>query len=58
LIRPRAGAVAQFEKAMVVEKLSGAGGGRLTAGGQKNYAEPGGGSELIALTRKLQRVGH
>ena len=60
LIRQVLGAVSEFEKAMLVEKLRGARERkrRLTGrkvGGRKNYAEIEGGPELIALAKKLHR---
>ncbi|MDL2398430.1 recombinase family protein [Rhizobium mayense] len=60
LIRQVLGAVSEFEKAMLVEKLRGARERKRRetgkkVGGRKNYAEIEGGSEMIALARKLHR---
>ncbi|MBZ9724868.1 recombinase family protein [Mesorhizobium sp. CO1-1-11] len=60
LIRQVLGAVAEFEKAMLVEKLRGARERKRKAtgrkvGGRKNYAEIDGGPEMIALAKKLHR---
>ncbi|TPM27260.1 recombinase family protein [Mesorhizobium sp. B2-2-2] len=60
LIRQVLGAVAEFEKAMLVEKLRGARERKRMAtgrkvGGRKNYAEIDGGPEMIALAKKLHR---
>lgn len=60
LIRQVLGAVSEFEKAMLVEKLKGARERKRRetgrkVGGRKNYAEMEGGSEMIALARKLHR---
>ncbi|MBY5541117.1 recombinase family protein [Rhizobium leguminosarum] len=60
LIRQVLGAVSEFEKAMLVEKLKGARERKRRetgkkVGGRKNYAEIEGGSEMIALARKLHR---
>ncbi|MBZ9810716.1 recombinase family protein [Mesorhizobium sp. ESP-6-2] len=60
LIRQVLGAVAEFEKAMLVEKLRGARERKRVAtgkkvGGRKNYAEIDRGPEMIALSKKLHR---
>ncbi|WP_414131556.1 recombinase family protein [Rhizobium jaguaris] len=60
LIRHVLGAVSEFEKAMLVEKLRGARERKRRetgkkVGGRKNYAEIEGGSDMIALARKLHR---
>ena len=60
LIRQVLGAVSEFEKAMLVEKLKGARERKRRetgkkVGGRQNYAEMEGGPELIALTKKLHR---
>ncbi|WP_353843412.1 recombinase family protein [Mesorhizobium sp.] len=60
LIRQVLGAVSEFEKAMLVEKLKGARERKRRetgkkVGGRRNYAEIDGGSELIALAKKLHR---
>ncbi|TBB32610.1 recombinase family protein [Rhizobium ruizarguesonis] len=60
LIRQVLGAVSEFEKAMLVEKLRGARERKRRetgkkVGGRKNYAEIEGGSEMIALARRLHR---
>lgn len=60
LIRQVLGAVSQFEKAMLVEKLKGARERKRRetgrkVGGRLNYAEIEGGAELIALAKKLHR---
>ncbi len=60
LIRQVLGAVAQFEKTMLVEKLRGARERKRRetgrkVGGRKNYAEIEGGPQLIALVKKLHR---
>lgn len=60
LIRQVLGAVAEFEKTMLVEKLRGARERKRRetgrkVGGRKNYAEIEGGSEMIALAKKLHR---
>ncbi|UCI23510.1 recombinase family protein [Mesorhizobium sp. B2-8-5] len=60
LIRQVLGAVAEFEKAMLVEKLRGARERKRMAtgrkvGGRKNYAEIDGGPKMIALAKKLHR---
>lgn len=60
LIRQVLGAVSEFEKAMLVEKLRGARERKRRetgkkVGGRRNYAEIDGGLELIALAKKLHR---
>ncbi len=60
LIRLVFGAVSEFEKAMLVEKLKGARERKRRetgrkVGGRRNYAEIEGGSEMVALARKLHR---
>ena len=60
LIRQVLGAVAEFEKAMLVEKLKGARERKRRetgrkVGGRKNYGEIEGGPEMIALAKKLHR---
>lgn len=60
LIRQVLGAVSEFEKAMLVEKLRGARERKRRetgkkVGGRKNYAEIEGGSDMITLARKLHR---
>ncbi|WP_292406703.1 recombinase family protein [Mesorhizobium sp.] len=60
LIRQVLGAVSEFEKAMLVEKLKGARERKRRetgkkVGGRRNYAEIDGGPELIALAKKLHR---
>lgn len=60
LIRQVLGAVSEFEKAMLVEKLRGARERKRRetgkkVGGRKNYAEIECGSEMIALAKKLHR---
>jgi DNA invertase Pin-like site-specific DNA recombinase len=60
LIRQVLGAVSEFEKAMLVEKLRGARERKRRetgkkVGGRKNYSELEGGAEMIALARKLHR---
>jgi DNA invertase Pin-like site-specific DNA recombinase len=60
LIRQVLGAVSEFEKAMLVEKLRGARERKRRetgrkVGGRKSYAEMEGGAELIALAKKLHR---
>ncbi|WP_189379528.1 MULTISPECIES: recombinase family protein [unclassified Mesorhizobium] len=60
LIRQVLGAVSEFEKAMLVEKLRGARERKRRetgkkVGGRRNYAEIDGGPELIALAKKLHR---
>ncbi|UVC19011.1 recombinase family protein [Mesorhizobium onobrychidis] len=60
LIRQVLGAVSEFEKAMLVEKLKGARERKRRetgkkVGGRRNYAEIDGGLELIALAKKLHR---
>ncbi len=60
LIRQVLGAVSQFEKAMLVEKLRGARERKRRetgrkVGGRLNYAELEGGPEMIALAKKLRR---
>jgi DNA invertase Pin-like site-specific DNA recombinase len=60
LIRQVLGAVSEFEKAMLVEKLKGARERKRRetgkkVGGRKNYAELDGGPEMLALARKLHR---
>lgn len=60
LIRQVLGAVAEFEKAMLVEKLRGARERKRRetgrkVGGRKNYTEIEGGAEMVALAKKLQR---
>jgi DNA invertase Pin-like site-specific DNA recombinase len=60
LIRQVLGAVSEFEKAMLVEKLKGARERKRRetgkkVGGRQNYAELDGGPEMIALARKLHR---
>ncbi|MGX5842682.1 recombinase family protein [Mesorhizobium sp. ArgA1] len=60
LIRQVLGAVAEFEKAMLVEKLRGARERKrittgMKVGGRKNYSEIEGGVEMIALAKKLHR---
>jgi DNA invertase Pin-like site-specific DNA recombinase len=60
LIRQVLGAVSEFEKAMLVEKLRGARERKRRetgrkVGGRKNYAEIEGGSDMIALAKKLHR---
>ncbi|MGO6798369.1 recombinase family protein [Rhizobium ruizarguesonis] len=60
LIRQVLGAVSEFEKAMLVEKLRGARERKRRetgkkVGGRKNYAEIEGGSDMIVLARKLRR---
>ena len=60
LIRQVLGAVSEFEKAMLVEKLKGARERKRRetgkkVGGRRNYAEIDGGLELIAMAKKLHR---
>ncbi|MDX0540236.1 serine recombinase [Sinorhizobium medicae] len=60
LIRQVLGAVSEFEKAMLVEKLRGARERKRRetgkkVGGRKNYAELDGGADMVALARKLHR---
>jgi DNA invertase Pin-like site-specific DNA recombinase len=60
LIRQVLGAVSEFEKAMLVEKLRGARERKRRetgkkVGGRKSYAETDGGLETIALARNLRR---
>ena len=60
LIRQVLGAVSEFEKAMLVEKLKGARERKRRetgkkVGGRRNYAEIDGGPELIATAKKLHR---
>lgn len=60
LIRQVLGAVAEFEKSMLVEKLRGARERKRRAtgrkvGGRRNYAELDGGGAMIALAKKLAR---
>ena len=60
LIRQVLGAVSEFEKAMLVEKLRGARERKRRetgrkVGGRKNYSEIEGGPELVALAKKLHR---
>lgn len=60
LIRQVLGAVSEFEKAMLVEKLRGARERKRRetgkkVGGRKNYTEIEGGPELVALAKKLRR---
>ena len=60
LIRQVLGAVSEFEKAMLVEKLKGARERKRRetgrkVGGRKNYGEIEGGPEMIALAKKLHR---
>ncbi|MER8859044.1 recombinase family protein [Mesorhizobium sp. M0757] len=60
LIRQVLGAVSEFEKAMLVEKLKGARERKRRetgkkVGGRRNYAEIDGGLELIAFAKKLHR---
>ena len=60
LIRQVLGAVREFEKAMLVEKLKGARERKRRetgkkVGGRKNYGEIEGGPEMIALAKKLHR---
>lgn len=60
LIRQVLGAVSEFEKAMLVEKLRGARERKRRetgkkVGGRKSYAEIEGGPELIAMAKKLHR---
>ncbi|MGO7210172.1 recombinase family protein [Rhizobium leguminosarum] len=60
LIRQVLGAVSEFEKAMLVEKLKGARERKRRetgkkVGGRKNYGEMKGGSEMVALAKKLHR---
>ena len=60
LIRQVLGAVSEFEKAMLVEKLRGARERKrrltgLKVGGRRSYAEIDGGPELITLAKKLHR---
>jgi len=60
LIRQVLGAVSEFEKAMLVEKLKGARERKRRetgkkVGGRKNYAELEGGAEMVALAKKLHR---
>lgn len=60
LIRQVLGAVSEFEKAMLVEKLRGARERKRRetgkkVGGRRNYAELEGGSAMVALARKLHR---
>ncbi|PTM96493.1 DNA invertase Pin-like site-specific DNA recombinase [Mycoplana dimorpha] len=60
LIRQVLGAVSEFEKAMLVEKLRGARERKrretgTKVGGRKNYSEIEGGPEMISLARKLHR---
>ncbi len=57
LIRQVLGAVSQFEKAMLVQKLAGARARKKAAtgkcGGRKNYAERD--RDMVAIARKLAR---
>jgi hypothetical protein len=59
LIRQILGAVAEFDKAMIVAKLNGARDRvrreRGKCEGRKSYAEQDGGQELVALARQLHR---
>ncbi|EPE97329.1 recombinase family protein [Rhizobium grahamii] len=60
LIRQVLGAVSEFEKAMLVEKLRGARERKRRetgkkVGGRKNYAELEGGVDMVALAKKLHR---
>ncbi|MER9936119.1 recombinase family protein [Mesorhizobium sp. M0088] len=60
LIRQVLGAVSEFEKAMLVEKLKGARERKRRetgkkVGGRRNYTEILGGLEMIALAKKLHR---
>ena len=60
LIRQVLGAVSEFEKAMLVEKLKGARERKRRetgkkVGGRKSYAELQGGPELVAIAKKLHR---
>jgi DNA invertase Pin-like site-specific DNA recombinase len=60
LIRQVLGAVSEFEKAMLVEKLRGARERKrretgMKVGGRKNYSEMEGGAEMVALAKKLHR---
>ncbi|MGY5811901.1 recombinase family protein [Rhizobium sp. LEGMi198b] len=60
LIRQVLGAVSEFEKAMLVEKLKGARERKRRetgrkVGGRLNYAEIEGGAEMVALAKKLHR---
>nr|WP_155810851.1 recombinase family protein [Phyllobacterium sp. UNC302MFCol5.2] len=60
LIRQVLGAVSEFEKAMLVEKLRGARERKRRetgrkVGGRKNYAEVEGGAKMIALAKRLHR---
>ncbi|SFI65108.1 Site-specific DNA recombinase [Phyllobacterium sp. CL33Tsu] len=60
LIRQVLGAVSEFEKAMLVEKLRGARERKrretgLKVGGRRNYTEIEGGAEMVALAKKLGR---
>ena len=60
LIRQVLGAVSEFEKAMLVEKLRGARERKRRetgkkVGGRKNYSELDGGEAMVALARKLHR---
>ncbi|WP_376704466.1 recombinase family protein [Mesorhizobium sp. ISC25] len=60
LIRQVLGAVSEFEKAMLVEKLRGARERKRRetgkkVGGRRNYAEIDGGPKLIELAKKLHR---
>ncbi|CAN7468813.1 recombinase family protein [Mesorhizobium sp. LjNodule214] len=60
LIRQVLGAVAEFEKSMLVEKLKGARERKRLAtgrkvGGRRNYSEIDGGLAMIALAKKLHR---
>jgi DNA invertase Pin-like site-specific DNA recombinase len=60
LIRQVLGAVSEFEKAMLVEKLKGARERKhretgKKVGGRKSYIEQQGGVELVALAKKLHR---
>src|SRR5262245_19044184 len=60
LIRQVLGAVSEFEKAMLVEKLRGARERKRRetgrkVGGRRNYGEIEGGPEMIALAKKLHR---
>ncbi|TAU47466.1 recombinase family protein [Rhizobium ruizarguesonis] len=60
LIRQVLGAVSEFEKAMLVEKLRGARERKRRetgkkVGGRKNYAELDGGQDMVVLAKKLHR---
>ena len=59
LIRQILGAVAQFEKGMLVEKLRGARERMRQTGkkveGRKSYSELPGGADMVAMARKLNR---